>query len=933
MVLVFEFVFSQPQYDKIIYDSYNGFTNTLNDLVQDEEKMLWLSTEDGLWKFDGYNPVRIKNRYERETGRSAIKSIVYKGYIYTIFTERGCISYNLTTGEEQLLTLHEVHDISIEGNKIYLLLKNLDILIIRDHQQTLYKTGFKRTVSGYKRASIVVKNGVIFLSIPLLGFYKIEDNNLMKYSHVEGALLPGGVFGEHFKIYSESIFYSGLKYPIVIRKNNIVSQPLKGLVYHRINDFDVFQGKRYFIKDSKSVYLERGVGQYELIMSIENVELRKILVDGQHIYIATNQGLIDVVKKQDYLVNLKDDVFSQRFRVRRKIIAQENGLYLFSNPNILWYGQDQTLKRVAQPALSVYDAAKVEGGFLLGTEGKGLLFAHQDFTNFKSILPSDSNNPVCTVYYDPRLNRVYAGDYHYLYLINDYGKPAQKIIKVPNLFNDKMIKAVAIDEENNRILVGTDGGMFVVNGKNLKYVKFNIRNRIIGDILIDKGQKLAYIGDDKGLSILRLKDLRIVKQLAFDFMYPSKITGLLQDEKGRLWASTYSGIVGYDYAKDLMINLRKKNGLMNTEYNYKAKAKMQDGRLIFGGLNGYDIINPQKMNFSLNKEKGVVSGYHLIGKDSLYRKMMKDESISYRGDTYYSRLYLSVPSTLQRHQCTFEYRVNQGAWNALKDRYYIDFIGLSADVYHIEVRGSDELGKKIPFQPITIKVKESFYESSYFIVGSLILIFSLAILVFYLTNRNLNVKNEIYERVSMDLHDEVGTVLSKTSLILQYFKTIDDEQKNKIVENINQANFSLRAYINNSKHQEVAIMDLYDHCKEFVTETLSIKGIDLDFNYQGSDQDKIGSELNRDVTMCMYEITNNIIKHSSASKVSILFEWSKKFLSIKVEEHGGQLMVKEGSVGHGIKNLEKRVLRNQGNIDIVNDAEHQKMVISIGFKI
>lgn len=78
------------------------------------------------------------------------------------------------------------------------------------------------------------------------------------------------------------------------------------------------------------------------------------------------------------------------------------------------------------------------------------------------------------------------------------------------------------------------------------------------------------------------------------------IYGILNDENGRIWGSTNKGIfclIDLDIQNDLFQfrNFSKQDGLQEDEFNTGAYMKMPDGRLAFGGVNGLNIFDPEKV--------------------------------------------------------------------------------------------------------------------------------------------------------------------------------------------------------------------------------------------------------------------------------------------------------------------------------------------------
>ena len=91
--------------------------------------------------------------------------------------------------------------------------------------------------------------------------------------------------------------------------------------------------------------------------------------------------------------------------------------------------------------------------------------------------------------------------------------------------------------------------------------------------------------------------LRLTKK---DGLPDDVVYGILPDEQGNLWGSTNKGIFcllqsGLREGQYLFRNFSKKDGLQEEEFNTGAYAKMPDGKLMFGGVNGYNVFDPKDL--------------------------------------------------------------------------------------------------------------------------------------------------------------------------------------------------------------------------------------------------------------------------------------------------------------------------------------------------
>ena len=79
---------------------------------------------------------------------------------------------------------------------------------------------------------------------------------------------------------------------------------------------------------------------------------------------------------------------------------------------------------------------------------------------------------------------------------------------------------------------------------------------------------------------------------------------ILPDKAGKIWCSTNKGIFRFDKTNGQVTAFEKTDGLPGNEFNRAHKFMFPDGRLAFGGLDGYTIFNPA--DFVINKKRDEV---------------------------------------------------------------------------------------------------------------------------------------------------------------------------------------------------------------------------------------------------------------------------------------------------------------------------------------
>ena len=78
-----------------------------------------------------------------------------------------------------------------------------------------------------------------------------------------------------------------------------------------------------------------------------------------------------------------------------------------------------------------------------------------------------------------------------------------------------------------------------------------------------------------------------------DGLIANSVMGLVEDDNGLIWISTFEGISRFNPEKELFNNFNFHTGQNNNQFNQDAILKGNDGRLYFGGINGLNAIRPE----------------------------------------------------------------------------------------------------------------------------------------------------------------------------------------------------------------------------------------------------------------------------------------------------------------------------------------------------
>ncbi len=162
-------------------------------------------------------------------------------------------------------------------------------------------------------------------------------------------------------------------------------------------------------------------------------------------------------------------------------------------------------------------------------------------------------------------------------------------------------EVVLVDSRGN-ILIGTTQGLGVYNPVTKKIVSYlsdaqNPKGLSTGFVtaIFEESQNVLWVGTINGLNRIDRTTNTIQKYYDFDGLPNNSIRGIEKDRNGNLWISTNKGISKFDTKNNSFKNYSTLDGIQGNEYTINSFYKTSDGKLLFGGVNGFDFFDPNKV--------------------------------------------------------------------------------------------------------------------------------------------------------------------------------------------------------------------------------------------------------------------------------------------------------------------------------------------------
>lgn len=184
----------------------------------------------------------------------------------------------------------------------------------------------------------------------------------------------------------------------------------------------------------------------------------------------------------------------------------------------------------------------------------------------------------------------------------------------------------------------------------------------------------------------------------------------------------------------------------------------------------------------------------------------------------------------------------------------------------------------------------------------------------------------------MDLHDEVGTILTRAL----YVARLDNEgsKDHRLIHYLNESLFSLRAYIHTMNTPSFSFLALADEVKEMVHSLMSPSPCVSEVRHLTDAEYLLKGELYRDVRLCLYEIINNMLKHSEGDRLRVVLMARRGLLTVQTTDNGHLRSTEDlRESGNGIRNLRKRVSKHRGDIQFSVGRAGNGLVVRMRFPL
>ncbi len=252
----------------------------------------------------------------------------------------------------------------------------------------------------------------------------------------------------------------------------------------------------------------------------------------------------------------------------------------------------------------------------------------------------------------------------------------------------------------------------------------------------------VWVSTGQGVDLLS-RDLKVIKHYGEEEGLRSHYVYTAHEYKNKLWLSTNNGISSIDLLTDEITNFDFNDGVQGHEFN-PASLQLEDGRLILGGINGFNIFHPDSLNASSFEPPIYFTGLQLYGNEIsvrdtaswndvvIIRSIITANSLKLNHQERFFNLEFAALDFDNPDKVEYFYRMlpNTVQWVPLKNQKTLTFIDLSPGSYDLEVRSTNSDGVLCDnAKKINITVNPPIWREVWFIILLLIAMISMGYLL------------------------------------------------------------------------------------------------------------------------------------------------------------------------------------------------------------
>lgn len=409
-----------------------------------------------------------------------------------------------------------------------------------------------------------------------------------------------------------------------------------------------------------------------------------------------------------------------------------------------------------------------------------------------------------------------------------------------------------------------------------------------------------------------------------------EIEGMVEVEDGVIWMLMQHQLCRYQI---------KDHGFMIFDLHPDFRAELQEpgdlqldqnGLIYYQGAYGIVKVDPNRL-IAQRPPHNVLFTELFVDRKTIYpgdNYQLLDSSILYQHSLavpfeYRDLGFAFVSPHGQDVSTKYFYRLKgyRDDWQDAPTDRTVHFTSLAPGKYNFEVRAQSGTGQwTAETASVSFRIAAPWYQRWWAYVFYALIISSLAY-VFYRYRVNQLLKyQKLRTKISSDLHDDVGSILSSIAMESEMLSYQSDPEKAPLLRRLSslsrEAMGRMRDTVWAIDSRKDDLEFLVDRMKDYLAETLSRSKFSSNFQDHTNIANKhISPDLRQNVYLIFKEAINNVLKHSNGQQVDVTLTQEKSRIVLTIKDDG-TVTKPINSSGLGLSNMKLRAAAIQADIKI-----------------
>ena len=922
------------RYQVSIIDDANGLPDkNISDFVFDQFGFLWLTTEGNIVRYAYKNSVILNHHTNPQINSDNFRDLLLIDSTIWTFSAGDLYGIDIVSMDLKKKSLDRKYgnitsfvqcpdeiSMMISTDKGYLLKYNTQQRVL----QQIYI--FNKEILSF----IFFNNHTIFLFLqgipPIVRF---DLNQKKPLSSLNDLYVN---FWSHFEKLENQVY--GFVAGKTVLKMNLEKNMYDSLYSFpfEIRDVKAKNGILYYLTVKNQVFekdIKTGISELIYDGGANEIKFLKFDLNGL-LYLVSRNGLI-ILNKQQPFEPFKEYEKTLVQKIRRGIVedtAHQRLFFLTYNGVYVYNQKTGKYESYITEIANAYNACIDSKYIYVTTDGAGVYSIRLSDLKVELLYSYKKKSENDVSVFKVNDENILLGWYKGLKVLNLKTRKLQRLqLAYKGRLYDDILVSDILCRNSNEWWIATSRGIFLLN-KDFKVIRryasdepegSTISTDYVNTIHFTKNGCLAGLADDL---IFIPFDHGSIESFFYEKNIPvNKIIGILEDNIGRFWLSSYNGLFCLDLNIKTISAYHAPDYFQFDEFNKASLLLSASGKMYYGTVSEYFSFDPlayktNKFNSALN-----VNTISVIEKDNVKIRYHINKGELFELPSPNSNLVVTLlfQNQLKPDAVRYYYKIEglSDKWISLENLSTLQLFSLPSGTWNLSFKAVniDDLSAAETY--VKILVPSIYYKTIWFTVLMILLVILIGYAIHL--NRVNNFKKLLLLRkeISNELHDSVGTAVTKSILVaetIQRESGFQDNRLQQIIDYSKQVNSSFRDVLWSLEQSNDQILNLFDRISEIGNAAVENTPFEFVIIHHDVDDYTLTIRQKRELLMVTREAIHNVLKHSNGNMIVFEFRKVDGKLNLHIHDNGKNEDEDIQFSGMGLESIKMRIRKIGGKV-------------------